>query len=315
MPISANKYIIRGNPGSVPGIPGNVPGPIPGYLPPVNPNPAMLPPGQTHLQDYTTSMASVADQGYFVSSSTTAGGAAIPRLTSGGVTTYPTAPPTGTTTLVQSPYFESFPAPTTNVVSTGSESSSTVTHSPESPTIYTTTAATVDGEPSAVQPHHTLVEPSASYHIVHDYATSADQVVPTTTFIAPDTPMGTAVMLEDGSYVTSEIEVSPDGQLACERPIVMEVPLSDGSGGGIATVTLDPKNLVTSTGGLGGCSKVVVESVKSIPVEASTDLTSTAFQAANAGPSSNASTPVTEAVAPTAVHLNTDMKELDFAMF
>ena len=82
-------------------------------------------------------------------------------------------------------------------------------------------------------------------------------------------------------------------------PILMEVPISNGAVGSVATVSIDPKGLNGR-----GCSKVVVETVKSIPMDAGGCVTAATTESNVVGGNYELMT-----------HDMNGMKEIDFAMF
>merc|ERR1712018_380008 len=90
---------------------------------------------------------------------------------------------------------------------------------------------------------------------------------------------------------TTLVQYEDEGQ----PPILMEVPISNG--GPVATVSIDPKGLNR------GCSKVVVETVKSIPMDAGGCVTATTTEASAGGHYELMS------------HGMDGMKKIDFAMF
>ena len=177
-------------------------------------------------------------------------------------------------------YFESFPIQPTASEATVSES-----------TYNTSSAIFIPVADTFSQHHHT----TAQHHITqHQSADCYDQVVPNQHAEAVSTCAG------EVEVSTTLVQYEDDGQ----PPILMEVPISNGAAGSVATVSIDPKGLNRGCSNIGlnrGCSKVVVETVKSIPMDAGGCVTATTTEA-------NANYELM-------THDMNGMKEIDFAMF
>lgn len=172
-------------------------------------------------------------------------------------------------------YFESFPTQPTEAAEY-SPTAVTQGTSPTPSTIYIPAADA--GTFTVARPHEATLTQSA-----HSTDQCFDQVVPN---------QGVTACAGEVEVSTTLVQYEDEGQ----PPILMEVPISNG--GPVATVSIDPKGLNR------GCSKVVVETVKSIPMDAGGCVTATTTEAGTAGGHYELMS-----------HDMNGMKEIDFAMF
>ena len=184
-------------------------------------------------------------------------------------------------------YFESFPTQPEEAAAQYSPNSAVTVTSGSSPTPCSASTIYIPADPAtfalAPRPHDPsgMETPSSSAHQPQDQC--YDQVVPN--------HGGVTACAGEVEVSTTLVQYEDEGQ----PPILMEVPISNG--GPVATVSIDPKGLNR------GCSKVVVETVKSIPMDAGGCVTATTTEASAGGHYELMS------------HGMDGMKEIDFAMF
>ena len=177
-------------------------------------------------------------------------------------------------------YFESFPTQPEEAVAAqySPNSAETVVSSGSSPAPCSASTIYIPADPAtftlAPRPHDPAHQPQDQCY---------DQVVPN--------QGGVTACAGEVEVSTTLVQYEDEGQ----PPILMEVPISNG--GPVATVSIDPKGLNR------GCSKVVVETVKSIPMDAGGCVTATTTEASAGGHYELMS------------HGMDGMKEIDFAMF
>ena len=205
-------------------------------------------------------------------------------------------------------YFESFPVQPTAVEAVaavsndshhyvGVTSGGTVTSSAD-----TSDSASPNSASSAIyipadafatiagRPHEAAVTATTCGQL-HHHHTHAHHVQECFDQVVPSTGGGVSSCAGEVEVSTTLVQYEDEGQ----PPILMEVPISNGTVGSVATVSIDPKGLNGR-----GCSKVVVETVKSIPMDAGGCVTSESNVVGNYE---------------LMTHDMNGMKEIDFAMF
>ena len=211
-------------------------------------------------------------------------------------------------------YFESFPVQQPAAVEAASVSandshhyvgvtSGTVTSSasPASPNSAASSAIYIPADAFATnaagsRPHEAVVTATTCGQLHHHSTTTHhahyqecfDQVV-------PNPAEAVSSCAGEVEVSTTLVQYEDEGQ----PPILMEVPISNGTVGSVATVSIDPKGLNGR-----GCSKVVVETVKSIPMDAGGCVTAATSESNVVGGNYELMT-----------HDMNGMKEIDFAMF